>query len=326
MYQYNFSSYAYFILSWCNIYSTITILYFDSCGDYCQFLASFCPAEQTRQIFLDLFFCCTICGDYLLWSVNGTVVLNHVTSLTSLGDVSSMTSGTSSNSLLYSSSVLSKRSKDNQVCLDTLLVVTQTTRDLPVVACQSNSNNLIVQYNAEPMNRFKEIDNITVVVKYSEVGRLDVVSPDNNFVTQILLCRSFGTILTWSNQSRSFDVSFDRNIVHAGDRLILPLSSLQSNVTLYISVVLDNNEQYLTTAIFWTDYSTVGSCNHVSCRSQSNVISTMVNIKPGASTPVIPITSTSLNSEQPLLTSNRTSMSTSLHHISCKFDVLLCIT
>ncbi len=236
------------------------------------------------------------------WSVNGADVLTHVTSLTSLGDVSSTTSGTSSNSLLYSSSVLSKRrSKGNQVCLDTLLIVTQTNQVLPVVACQSNSNNLIVRYNAEPMNRFKEIDNITVVVKYSEVGRLDVVSPGNNFVTHILLCRSFGTILTWSNQSESFDVPFDRNTVHAGDRQILPLSPLQSNVALYNSVVLENNEQYLTTVIFWTDYSTVGSY-HVSCHSQSNVISTMVNIEPGASTSVA---TTSV-------------ASTSLHHISCK--------
>ncbi len=299
-----------------------------------------CRADQTDFLGIeqrfndsnryDVFFCCNICGDYLQWSVNYADVLIHVTSLTSLGDVSSTTSGASSNSLLYSSSVLSKRSKGNQVCLDTLLIVTQTNRDLPVVTCQSNSNNLIVRYNAEPMNRFKEIDNITVVVKYSEVGRLDVVSPGNNFVTQILLCRSFGTILKWSNQSRSFDAPFNQNIVRAGDRIIRPLSPLQSNVTLYISVVLENNEQYLTTAIFWTDYSTVGSY-HVSCHSQSNMISTMVNIEPGASTsvastPVIPISSTSLNSEQPLLKSNRTSMSTSLHHISCKFDDFFCIT
>ncbi len=284
------------------------------------------------------------------WSVNGIVVLIHVTSLTTLGDVSSTLSGASSNSLLYISSVLSKHSKDNQVCLDTLLIVTQTNRDLPVVTCQSNSNNLTVQYNAGSINTFEEIDNITVAVKYSEVGNLNVVSPGNKFVTQILLCRSFGTILRWSNQSGSFDVPFDRNIVRAGDRQILPLSPLQSNVTLYNSVVLENNEQYLTTAIFWTDYSTVGSY-HVSCHSQSNVISTMVNIEPGASTsvastsvastpvasipvasipvastPVTPIASTSLNSEQPLLASNTTSMSTSLHHISCKFDIFLCIT
>ena len=154
--------------------------------------------------YYDLYYCCNVCGGGILWIVDDEdAAIHRMTS--SPGDVDFYRYPADPATLRYASVVLSRRVNDNggQVCLDSVLVVTQTeplSERRPEVRCTGGPYQQTVIYPDEPRDPVM-INNGSVALEHL-VDQSNIVAPGSNFTTQILGCRSSGIPQTWEKSER----------------------------------------------------------------------------------------------------------------------------
>ncbi len=193
--------------------------------------------------------------------MNGNAEVVHWVSSTSGSNEYQPNTNISSNQ--YTSTILSLRNTSNGVCMDAVLIITQNQPDWrPKVKCRSSREQHIVEYVDTMKTPLPEIRDKTVTLKHA-VHELDLISPENNYATQIVVCRSSSGKALWLKEE-TFLTAFT-NESETGDS-IFHVHSLVSSIVLWVAVVLEITEQHITTALFYTDQYDVGSYT-ISCTS-----------------------------------------------------------
>jgi len=142
-----------------------------------------------------------------VWLVDGNVELVHFASSSRVGSVESRPDTNTSSR--YTSSVLSLRNTGNEICMDVVLIATQTQPDWrPDVRCRSSNEQHVIEYGVSMTAPLPEIHNRSVTLRHS-IDEYDIVSVGNNYTTtQILVCRSSSGRASWLRQ-RSFLTTFN---------------------------------------------------------------------------------------------------------------------
>ena len=150
--------------------------------------------------YFDYFYSCNSCGRGIQWEVNGESAATH-TVTDDIGSVAYETEHNDSSALRYTSILLGKRSKNDSVCMDALLIVTRTELHLIQVICRGTSQQIIINY---------QLPDLTVNIPLSEnnvklnfiIGQQGVISSNSNIVTQVLMCTTRETSQLWERDQQ----------------------------------------------------------------------------------------------------------------------------
>ncbi len=207
------------------------------------------------------------------------------------------------------STLLSLRNTSNGVCMDAVLIATQSQPDWrPEVICRGSREQHIAEYGDTMKTPLPEIRDRSVVMKHA-IDELDLISPGNNYSTQIIVCRSSSGKASWLKEGTFLTAFTNRNNI-IGD-YIFRVHPIDSSTVLWEAVVLEITKQHVTTALFYTaDQYDVESYT-ISCTSDQD--SANVNI-PAMSTVSDVSTWQQLSSEGSTATSDAASIIVS----SCK--------
>ncbi len=241
-----------------------------------------------------------------MWLVDGKPEVLHFVSSTSVGSNKyqpNMNTGSSR----YTSTLLSFRNSSNGVCMDAVLIATQSQPDWrPEVICRGSREQYIAEYGDTMKTPLPEIRDRSVIMRHP-ITEIDLISPGNNYATQIVVCRSSSGKVSWLKEG-TFLTAFQNESI-TGD-FIFHVHPIDSSIVLWEAIVLEKTEQHLTTALFYTDQDDVGSYP-ITCTSDQ--YSANVNI-PATSTVSDVSTWQQLSSEGSTATSDAASIIVS----SCK--------
>ncbi len=207
-----------------------------------------------------------------MWLVDGNTELVHFVS-SSVGSTK-IQPNTNTGISRYTSTILSFRNNSNGVCMDAVLIATQSQPDWrPEVICRGSREQHIAEYGDTMKTPLPEIRDRSVILKHA-IDELDLILPGNKYATQILVCHSSSGKASWLKEGTVLTAFTNGSIT--GD-FIFHLHPIDSSIVLWEAVVLEITEQHITTALFYTDQYDVGSYT-ISCTSDQDSALATVNI------------------------------------------------
>ena len=214
-----------------------------------------------------------MCGGGILWIVDGEDAAIHRMTSTS-GDVDFYRRPGDSTTLRYVSIVLSRRVKDGgQVCLDSVLVVSQPepfSEKKPSVRCTGGPFQQTVRYPSSEIEDPVIIDNGTVAIEQL-LEKSNIVVPGSNFTTHVLGCRSRGIPQTWK-RNEMVEAVYSTTNMGTGAKVSQVYSS-DSSVVRVVTVLLERQTGATSDEVYsilvWTDIASTPSPANVTCVSSN---------------------------------------------------------
>ncbi len=213
----------------------------------------------------DSYYCCNVCGGYLVWHVSNITVASHGN--TTIGELISQ----KISNIGYVSMILSVRSNE-ETCIDSVLIVSQTESNYaPEVTCTGNSQCRV------PYSSSIEYTPVSMSSGRTQMEQIldqnDIVYPNNSCATQILICQTNDMVLKWTREEM-----FVAGYTEADSPGVYNFSvhPLNSSIVQSLTVVLETSANNIISVIIWTDFDSVGSFN-VSCSSTMNKTTVLVN-------------------------------------------------
>ena len=151
--------------------------------------------------FWDYYFNCKATGASLLWEVNGTGLKGFLSSNV-VGEVSV---GVSPNSFNYTAVLLSKQEMDGQFTLDSILIVTVSSKTTLDVAC-SNGPSIARTSNIDSTDGvIRNMSTDTIFEEYLLTAR--IVGDEGNH-TSIFVCGVQNTAMYWRAGTNKTKIGF----------------------------------------------------------------------------------------------------------------------
>ncbi len=230
----------------------VTLLHINEATDSADFLARLQRIDSTSY---DFYYCCNICGGHLLWRVDSEDVGSYSTGTTP-GSAIRQTSNTNSN-IKYVSMILSVQNETTGDCIDSVLIATNTDSDWrPDVVCRGAHGQITVTYrNERYVSESRRADGAAIS---------EVISLNTTCETQIIVCHSNDTVLSWSRNNRTI-TSFNESTIRGNFRFDVP--PVRVGDEMYQALLLGVDSETLFSALFWTNFRSVESFN-ITCSSR----------------------------------------------------------
>ena len=233
---------------------------------HAQFLNVMRRSSSNR--YFDYLYSCNSCGRGIQWEVNGESAAMH-TVTDNIGSVAYETKHNDSSALRYTSILLGKRSKNDSVCMDALLIVTRTELHLIQVICRGTSQQIIINY---------QLPDLTVNIPLSEnnvklnfiIGQQGVISSNSSIVTQVLMCTTRETSQFWE-RDKQFAGAFN-GVDNAGSSYYESHFLESSVVSLEVILLVYRRNIEITSVLVISELNSTQNFT-VSCLSDSNFTS-----------------------------------------------------
>ena len=207
--------------------------------------------------------------------MNGEDAGGHLPSQKS-GSLSYRTEFSDSTALRYTSVLLSSRSENDSICMDVVLLVTQSEAEYfsspPLVICRGPTLQIEIQTPTQQLVPDQR-NNGTVSLTHV-LSRSNIVYPGNNLVTHILLCSTTESAQFWlRNQLPAGGF----NGIHRAGYSEFTLHSNDSSISFQEAVLLVKRPQVdLTSLLLLTDFNSSMNFS-VLCVSNTNYVLSVIN-------------------------------------------------
>ena len=254
--------------------------------------------QSSSSQYYNYYYSCNSCGRGIQWEVDGESAATH-TVTDDIGSVAYETEHNDSSALRFTSVLLGKRSKLDDVCMDAILIVARANLHPIVVICRGTSKQVVINYQLPDLSSERSMKD--TVVKLSFIaGQQGVISSNSSFVTQVFTCTTSETSQLWERDNK---LAGAFNAVDNAGSSYYEVHSLDSSVVSREAILLvDRPNVEVTSVLILSDFDSVNFT--LSCLSDNSVASAMwplvstqpVNSTSPSSTMYIRQTSTSSSS------------------------------
>ncbi len=210
-------------------------------------------AQRYDEAIYDSYYCCNICGGFLSWIID-----NEDVGVFQPGAREGTVSRVISNDITYVALLLAKQNRTGMICVDSVLIATQTNRSWrPTVICQGLNTQVIIDSRHEENG-----------VPYLNEGESNAMTSLNTSCnTQIIVCRRNDTVLSWSRDDVHI-ISLNRSDIMMTNSHEFEVPSRAYQNVSYKALLLGGNGESLVSALFWVDFHLSGNL-YITCDSRN---------------------------------------------------------